>query len=211
MLELLKREEVNGLRSPRLNLELGCFMEGYCRELASIIASREALLFGEFTLSSGLKSNYYLDLRRLLGDWSSYKRVLELLAEKVLKEFESFDVVVGVATAGIPWASGLALMLGRGLAYVRSEVKKHGTSRAVEGAPRPGSNCIVVDDVATTGSSLENAIRGLEGLCNVVGALVIVDRMQGAGERLREHGVKLVSLLTIEELLKCFNQSTLKH
>jgi orotate phosphoribosyltransferase len=69
----------------------------------------------------------------------------------------------------------------------------------------------VVDDVATTGSSLENAIRGLEGLCNVVGALVIVDRMQGAGERLREHGVKLVSLLTIEELLKCFDQSTLKH
>jgi len=40
---------------------------------------------------------------------------------------------------------------------------------------------------------------------------VIVDRMQGAGERLRERGVKLVSLLTIEELLKCFNQSTLKH
>jgi len=102
MLELLKREEVNSLRSPRLNLELGCFMEGYCRELANIIASREALLFGEFTLSSGLKSNYYLDLRRLLGDWSSYKRVLELLAEKVLKEFESFDVVVGVATAGMP-------------------------------------------------------------------------------------------------------------
>jgi len=183
-------------------------LEGYCRELANIIASREAILFGEFTLSSGLKSNYYLDLRRLLGDASSYKRVLELLAEKVLKEFESFDVVVGVATAGIPWASGLALMLGKGLAYVRSEVKQHGTSRVVEGAPRPGSRCIVVDDVATTGSSLENAVGSLEGVCNVVGALVIVDRMQGARERLGERGVKLVSLLTVRELLDCLGWST---
>jgi len=178
-------------------------MEGYCRELADIILSREALLLGEFTLSSGLKSNYYLDLRRLLGDWRSYRRVLELLAEKASRELGGFDVVVGVATAGIPWASGLALMLGKGLAYVRSEVKQHGTSRVVEGAPRPGSKCVIVDDVATTGSSLENAVRSLAGVCDVVGALVIVDRLQGARERLEGLGVRLVSLLTVEELFEC--------
>ncbi len=183
-------------------------MEDYCRELANIIVSREALLFGEFTLSSGLKSNYYLDLRRLLGDGGSYRRVLELLAERALKDIGDFDVVVGVATAGIPWASGLALMLGKGLAYVRSEVKQHGTSRVVEGAPKPGSTCIVVDDVATTGSSLESAIRSLSGVCNVVGALVIVDRLQGASERLKGLGVKLVSLLTVKELMDCIKRES---
>jgi len=178
-------------------------LEGYCRELAEIIVSREALLFGEFTLSSGLKSNYYLDLRRLLGDGRVYRRVLEFLAEKALRELGDFDVIIGVATAGIPWASGLALMLGKGLAYVRSEVKQHGTSKVVEGAPKPGSRCIIVDDVATTGASLELAVKSLESICSVMGALVIVDRLQGAKERLESHGIKLVSLLTVKELLGC--------
>jgi len=181
----------------------------YCVELAKIIESRGALLFGEFTLSSGLKSNYYLDLRRLLGDWGSYKRVVEMLAERAVRDFGDFDVVVGVATAGIPWASGLAFLLGKGLAYVRSEAKAHGTSRVVEGAPGPG-RCIVVDDVATTGASLEAAVRSLEGVCEVVGALVIVDRLQGAGERLERLGVRLSSLVDIRELFKCMGRESLE-
>lgn len=178
-------------------------MEEFCRELARIIASREALLFGEFTLSSGLKSNYYLDLRRLIGDSYSYRRVVELLAKRVVAEFGDFDVIVGVATAGIPWASGVALMLNKGLAYVRSEAKAHGTSKVVEGAPKPGSRCIVVDDVATTGASIEASIRSLGDTCRVVGAIVIVDRQQGAREKLEKLGVRLVSLVTVGELLKC--------
>lgn len=177
-------------------------MVDFCRELARIIVSRGALLFGNFTLSSGLRSNYYLDLRRLLGDSRSYRRVVDLLAMKALEDYNDFDVVVGVATAGIPWASGIALTLGKAMAYVRSEVKAHGASKIVEGDPPPGK-CIVVDDVATTGASLESSIKNLTGVCEVVGALVIVDRLQGARERLSSIGVRLSSLVTIEELLKC--------
>ncbi|MFN4046263.1 MAG: orotate phosphoribosyltransferase [Acidilobaceae archaeon] len=173
-----------------------------CRELARIIESRQALLFGEFTLSSGLKSNYYLDMRRLLGDYKSYRGTLELLASKAESTFKDFDTIVGVATGGIPWAAGLALIMGKSLAYVRLERKGHGTHGVVEGAP-PHGKCIVVDDVATTGASLESAVEVLKGHCEVVGVLVIVDRLQGAGERMKRANVRMESVATVEELFEC--------
>ncbi|MEN2999381.1 MAG: orotate phosphoribosyltransferase [Acidilobaceae archaeon] len=167
-------------------------------ELAELIAARGALLFGEFTLSSGAKSNYYLDLRKLLGDAATFRRGVELLAGKA-RELEPFEVVAGVATAGIPWASAAALLLGKGVAYVRAEPKTHGTGSSVEGEPR--GRCIVVDDVATTGGSLERAVLALRPLCEVRGALVLVDRLQGARERLEALGVRLTSVATIEEVM----------
>ncbi len=173
-----------------------------CRELARIVESRQALLFGEFTLSSGLKSNYYLDMRRLLGDYKSYRETLELLAYKAESAFKEFDIIVGVATGGIPWAAGLALVMGKSLAYVRLEKKGHGTLGVVEGAP-PYGKCIIVDDVATTGASIESAVEVLKGHCEVVGVLVIVDRLQGAGERLKKINIKMESVATVEELFEC--------
>ncbi|MCX8196558.1 MAG: orotate phosphoribosyltransferase [Acidilobaceae archaeon] len=167
-------------------------------ELAELVRARGALLFGEFTLSSGAKSNYYLDMRKLLGDSRAFRRASELLAERA-KELEPFEVVAGVATAGIPWAAAVALMLNKGVAYVRSEAKGHGTGSLVEGDPR--GSCIVVDDVATTGASLERAASALKPFCEVKGAVVLVDRLQGAGERLERLGVKLLSVATIKDII----------
>ncbi|MCS7106520.1 MAG: orotate phosphoribosyltransferase [Acidilobaceae archaeon] len=167
-------------------------------ELAELIEARGALLFGEFTLTSGAKSSYYLDLRKLLGDGRSFRRAAELLAGRA-RELEPFDVAVGVATAGIPWASAIALLMGKGVAYVRSEPKAHGTGSLVEGEPR--GKCVVIDDVATTGGSLERAVLAVRSLCEVRGALVLVDRLQGARERLAALGVRLVSVATVEEIM----------
>lgn len=173
-------------------------------ELAEIVKGRGALLFGEFTLSSGAKSSYYLDLRRLLGDARSFTAVSSMLAERS-QALESYDVVVGVATAGIPWAAAVALLRGKGVAYVRSEAKGHGTASLVEGMPR--GRCVIIDDVATTGSSIKRAAEALSGLCDVVGALVIVDREEGAKERLEREGIRLESVAKIGEIMKCLDIS----
>lgn len=173
-------------------------------ELAKIVQSRGALLFGEFTLSSGAKSNYYLDLRRLLGDPESFSAVAAMLAKRS-ESLESYDTVVGVATAGIPWAAAIALIRKKGTAYVRSEAKGHGTGKLVEGSPR--GRCIIVDDVATTGSSVMRAAEALAGLCEVVGILVIVDREEGAREKLESRGLRLESVAKISEIMKCLDIS----
>ncbi|MEM0366194.1 MAG: orotate phosphoribosyltransferase [Acidilobaceae archaeon] len=180
----------------------------YCRALARIIASRRALLFGDFILSSGIKSKYYLDLRKLLGDPESFKTTIDILAQKALEYYGSFDVVVGVATAGIPWASGLALKLGKGLAYVRSEVKGHGVETLVEGLPFHG-DCIVVDDVATTGASIERVVLAVKPYCNVKGALVLVDRLQGARERLERINIRLSYVVDIRGLVECLREENI--
>ncbi len=158
------------------------------------------ILVGSFKLSSGGLSPYYIDLRRALAHPQLYREIVGMLVEKARSI--PHDVVAGVATGGIPWASMIAYEMGKPLAYVRSERKSHGTSRLVEGVVE-GRQVLVVDDVATTGSSLARAIKAIRDHGGKpVAALVIVDRCQGARERLRELGVELYSLTTAHELVE---------
>jgi orotate phosphoribosyltransferase len=135
----------------------------------------------------------------------SYPRVfsalLSLLASIAVTEASDAEAVVGIATGGLPWATGLALILGLPLGHVRREKKGHGTSRLVEGRLRGCS--ILVDDVATTGESLTRAIEALrESGAKPCYALVVVDREQGAAERITRLGARLLRVATLREILQ---------
>ncbi|MEM4498406.1 MAG: phosphoribosyltransferase family protein, partial [Nitrososphaerota archaeon] len=93
------------------------------------------------------------------------------------------------------------LIMDKPMVYVRKEAKSHGTRRLIEGDFSPGLKALIVDDVATTGSSLERAASALrsEGLV-VESAFVIVDREEGARERLEHLGIKLFSMTTLSQL-----------
>ncbi|MBT6083424.1 MAG: orotate phosphoribosyltransferase, partial [Nitrosopumilus sp.] len=85
--------------------------------------------------------------------------------------------------------------------YVRSKPKDYGTSKSVEGKIHDGMKVVMIDDVATTGGSVVNAIRSLtEVNVTVKDAYVIVDRMEGAEEALAEQGVKIHSMLNILQI-----------
>ncbi len=175
-------------------------MQGEACWLARELLEAGALAFGEFVLSSGLRSRVYVDLRRLLSRPGAVRRLAVELAGAVLAL--GADSVAGVATAGIPWATLAAYVLGLPAAYVRAERKRHGTSRLVEGSV--AGRVVVVDDVATTGSSLAAAVEALRGEgASVAAALVVVDRCQGAYARLRSLGVELYALYTLPDLLAC--------
>ena len=157
--------------------------------------------FGRFRLSSGRESDVYVDVRALYSSPEELRAVVEELAE-LIRELRA-EYVCGVETSGIPLASILAYELGIPMVYVRKEKKGHGMDRIVEGVPRERAKAVVVDDVSTTGCSIAHAVRALRRVkMAVTDAVVVVDRREGAVERLSELGVRLHSLTTLGELLR---------
>ncbi len=161
------------------------------------------LRFGQFKLSSGKTSWYYINLRELYYYPELARKVAKLLFEKAVKEGIKFDIVAGVATAGIPLATYFACVSGTPMVYIRKESKGHGLGKLVEGGSVKDKRVLVLDDIATTGGTLAYAISVLRSKGGIVdSALVVIDRQEGAREKLEEMGVRLYSLFTSAELLK---------
>ncbi|MCY0849924.1 orotate phosphoribosyltransferase [Sulfuracidifex metallicus] len=168
-------------------------------DLANFLLDRKILLLGNFVLNSGKVSPYYLDMRSL----PSYLEFFDVVEKAVeaIKGIE-FDMIVGVATGGVPFASFLACKMRKPMGYVRPEKKGHGTDRLVEGYVE-GRKVLVVDDVSTTGGSLVSAVNKVRESGGIVeNAIVIIDRTEGAWEKLREIGVTLVRVFTINQILE---------
>ncbi len=168
---------------------------------------REALLkagcitFGNFILSSGRRSNIYIDIRRLY----SFPRYLQVVVDAIVGLLERLNPggICGVPTGGLPLSSIVAYRMALPLIFVRKREKNYGTRKLVEGTIRSGAKYVVVDDVATTGSSIARAIESIRELGGIVGdAVVVVDREEGAREFLEKMGVKLHSLLKLRELVE---------
>ncbi len=157
-------------------------------------------LRGTFRLSSGGVSSYYVDVRRLYSHPSEARTVVLRMAELV--RGLGCDVVAGVESGGVPLAAMVAFALGKPLVYVRKEPKKHGTRKLIEGDESVLGTAVVIDDVATTGSTLLRAVGVLrESGYSVRDAAVVVDREEGAAQSLAAAGVRLHALTTLRELV----------
>lgn len=171
-------------------------------QLARELYTAEILKFGEFTLQSGVRSPVYLDMRVVPSEPALFRRIAEEALEMLRQPEFDCDCIAGVATGGIPWAAAFGLLLGAPMVYVRSDKKEHGTAKYVEGKIRKGTKALVVDDVATTGTSLLSAAERLrESGFIVEKAFVLVDREQGAARIAAEGGVSLRRLTTLREIL----------
>jgi len=169
-------------------------------DLAKMLLEEGIVEFGEFVLSSGRKSSYYIDMRKCLANPALYQTIVEEYA-RILENIY-FDVIAGVATGGLVWASMVSFKLRVPMVYVRTEKKEYGKKSVIEGTVRPSSVVVVVDDVATTGTSIESAVIALRERGAIVrDAVVAVDREEGAGERLDRIGVTLHSILRAKQIL----------
>ncbi len=154
--------------------------------------------FGNFTLKSGIESPFYVDLRPL----SSSPQLLKTLANSLLDLVEKspFELICGVPYAALPMGTTMSLASGIPLIIKRKENKGYGTKRMVEGVYEDGQNCLLVEDVITSGQSLLETIDEIEreGL-KVTDIVVVLDREQGGIDKLKKKGYTVHTLFTINE------------
>jgi uridine monophosphate synthetase len=169
-------------------------------QLAQILVETGCVRFGEFTLKSGALSPIYMDMRRLVTYPAALRQVARAYADK-LQEL-SFDRLAGIPYAALPIGTAISLEMNRPLVYPRREAKEYGTKATVEGEFNAGETAVVVDDLTTTGGSKFEAIEKLEAAGLVVrDVVVLIDRMQGAGETLAAAGYRLHTVVTLPALL----------
>lgn len=126
-----------------------------------------------FTWASGIKSPIYCDNRLVLSFPAVRSFVIQAFVEKTLA-FEPFDIVAGVATAGIPHGALLADRLEKPFIYVREKAKSHGRQNQIEGNIWEGAKVLLIEDLISTGGSSLKAVETLrEAGCEVVGVLAI--------------------------------------
>ena len=153
---------------------------------------------GDFTLSSGRKSDVFFNMKPTMLDPEGLNLIADLVLEK-LQDYEAEfigGILVGAAPVllSVVQKSHFSARPLRGF-WVRNERKAHGMQQKIDGDPGTGDKIIVVDDVTTTGASVLKAVDAMRGRgCDIVGVLTIVDRCEGAVERVKESGYNLISI-----------------
>ena len=146
------------------------------KEIASHLLQINAIKLSPqnpFTWASGIKSPIYCDNRVILS-YPKQRDAVKAALQANCKHFGDYDLVAGVATSGIPFATLLSDATDEPMIYVRSKPKGHGTQKMTEGKFEPGQKVLVIEDLISTGGSCLKAVENLraDGL-EVIGVLAI--------------------------------------
>lgn len=162
-----------------------------------------AVKFGDFTLASGKKSQYYVDVKKA----SVNPRILKKIANEIKTLIESHGIIIDaiacVELGGVPIGTAVSLELDKPLIIIRKQPKDHGISSPVIGELKRGMVVLLVEDVTTTGGSAIRAINALRDAGSIVFfAISVVDRDEGAHQNLDQIGVSLIHIVNARELLQ---------
>ncbi|AEH36899.1 orotate phosphoribosyltransferase [Halopiger xanaduensis] len=168
------------------------------QELIDALRDAEAVKFGEFELSHGGTSEYYVDKYLFETDPTCLEAIADAFAERI----EPGDKLAGVALGAVPLAAATSVAADAPYVIARKQRKDYGTANLIEGRLEEGEEVVVLEDIVTTGTSLVDAIEALrEAGATVERALVVVDRQEGGRENVEDAGVEMEALVTAEELL----------
>jgi orotate phosphoribosyltransferase len=181
--------------------ETGNDFEKQKQELIAALKACGAVRYGDFTLASGKKSKYYIDIKKASTD----PRTLKIIARQAASRIREMDVdtVAGVELGGVPLATAVSLETELPLLIVRKSIKDYGTKSRFVGDLKPEDRLVILEDVTTSGGSVKDAIEVVrETGASVKYVITVVDREEGAEEKLKEAGVQLVPLVSASDLLK---------
>jgi len=133
---------------------------------ARILLETQSVLFRHddpFTFTSGLRSPVYIDCRRLISFPRARRKLMDLAAELIERHtgFESLEAIAGGETAGIPFAAWIADRLSLPMLYVRKQPKGFGRNAQIEGELRDAARVLLVEDLASEGTSKLNFVRAI--------------------------------------------------
>ena len=184
----------------------------FVKEFAIFLLKNDIIKFGNFTLTSGKKSSYYIDLRLIPSFPHQFRKMIKNLQKLIIEKIglDNFDSLVSIPTGGLIIGSALAIETVKPLIYVRNKPKDYGTAKSIEGKTFSDMRLLMIDDIATTGISVLNGIKQLktEGL-SISEACVIINRLEGADKALNSVGVTLHQLTDILEITEILFQEKL--
>jgi len=177
----------------------------YRKELLNLMRAK-SLVLGEVVLSSGKKSNYYLDCKLTTldpqGAFLTGHVLLKLLQENGIQA----EAIGGMSMGADPLVSAVSVVSHIEKTplpgfLIRKEAKKHGRMKQIEGLGQGVKDVVIVDEVCTTGKATQEAIDAAESEgYKVVAVISLVDREEGGSEAFRKK-YKYFSVFTATELL----------
>jgi len=173
-------------------------------EAIEAIRDSGAVLRGEFELSSGRTSDYYIDKYVFETDPDALDAVGEAIAEVVhrIEDENGLDRIGAVALGGVPLGAVASVKAGVPYVVARKDRKEYGTGNVIEGELKEGDRLVVVEDIVTTGGSAVEAVEKLREAGAVVEDIVVViDREEGGRENVEDADLRMHTLTTAEELL----------
>jgi orotate phosphoribosyltransferase len=174
------------------------------KQVGILLIKNNAVKFGDYILASGKRSPYYIDLRQTISSPISMDWIANSLTRIIVNEIGrgKIDKLLGVPTAGVPFATVISQKLGIPLIYYRQARKEHGVRKKIEGLLERNDRVLVVDDLITTGESVIEAAEVVRDQGGVVNELVVLlDREQGGKERLRKSRIEPHVLFKISDAM----------
>ena len=174
------------------------------KQVGILLIKNSAIKFGDYTLASGKKSPYYIDLRQTISSPITMDWIANALTRIIINEIgkDKIDKILGVPTAGIPFATVVSQKLGLPLIYYRQARKEHGVRKKIEGILERNDRVLIVDDLITTGESViegSEVVRDQGGVVNEL--VVLLDREQGGQESLRASRIEPHVLFKISDAM----------
>ena len=172
-------------------------------DIKQVLKACGAIKFGDFTLETGKKSRYYIDVRKAVTKPKALRIICDHIIEKMRNHVIEPDYIACVELGAVPIGVLVADRTGLPLIIVRKEVKEHGTKGRLMGDFEKGKTALLLEDVITTGDAVISAIKALrdEGLY-VETIITVVDRQEGAEETVTGMGIILISLTTARDILR---------
>jgi orotate phosphoribosyltransferase len=174
------------------------------KQVGILLIKNNAVKFGDYILTSGKRSPYYIDLRQTISSPITMDWIANSLTRIVVNEIgiSRIDKILGVPTAGVPFATVVSQKLGIPLIYYRQARKEHGVRKKVEGILDRNDRVLIVDDLITTGDSVIEAAEVVRDQGGVVNEMVVLlDREQGGEENLRKSRIEPHLLFKISDAM----------